>query len=374
MSNVKSIGVATAGLFGLVLLIGGIKGCQVKAMMDSGSSFVPPPESISTFTVEEQSWPNTFSALGTVEADEGVVISAEVSGKVRRIAFTSGEQVEAGTVLMEQESGNEQAQLRAAQARLQLARSSYERLQQLREKNSISQSEFDAAFQQLESAQADVEDLKTTLAKKIVRAPFAGRLGIRQVDLGKDLVVGSPIVSLQSAHRVRVNFLVPQHWLVRMAKGQAVEVRIAGVADHLVNGVISAIGAEINPVTRSAVVQSSLENADLKLIPGMAVETRVTLSEPLSVLAVPGTSVIYAPFGDTIFVIEKDEASGQLKARQQFVRLGKTLGDFVEIVDGLKPGDVVVSAGAFKLFNGQSVVVSEAPSPEYSLTPTPKDT
>lgn len=374
MSTFKSIGASLLGLFVILLLVGGIKAAQVMAMIESGESFVPPSESISTFTVENQSWPNVFSALGTVEADEGIVIGAEVSGRVQRIAFNSGEQVEVGTVLIELESGNEQAQLRAATARLKLAQSNYERLEQLREKNSISESELDTALQQLESAQADVEDLKTTLAKKVVRAPFSGRLGIRQVDLGKDLMVGAPIVSLQATDRVRVNFSVPQQWLVKMSKGQQVEVRIGDDSDHTVNGVVTAIGAEINTATRNAVVQSSLDNAGQFLIPGMAVETRVTLTDPLNVMAVPGTAILHAPFGDTVFVIEKDKETSQLKARQQFVRIGKARGDFVEITDGLKPGDVIASAGAFKLYNGQSVVVSDTPSPQYSLTPTPKDT
>lgn len=374
MSTFKSIGASLLGLFVILLLVGGIKAAQVMAMIESGQSFVPPSESISTFTVENQSWPNVFSALGTVEADEGIVIGAEVSGRVQRIAFNSGEQVEVGTVLIELESGNEQAQLRAATARLKLAQSNYERLEQLREKNSISESELDTALQQRESAQADVEDLKTTLAKKVVRAPFSGRLGIRQVDLGKDLMVGAPIVSLQATDRVRVNFSVPQQWLVKMIKGQQVEVRIGDDSDHTVNGVVTAIGAEINTATRNAVVQSSLDNAGQLLIPGMAVETRVTLTDPLNVMAVPGTAILHAPFGDTVFVIEKDKETSQLKARQQFVRIGKARGDFVEITDGLKPGDVIASAGAFKLYNGQSVVVSDTPSPQYSLTPTPKDT
>jgi membrane fusion protein (multidrug efflux system) len=153
-----------------------------------------------------------------------------------------------------------------------------------------------------------------------------------------------------------------------------VEVRIGVGSEHQVDGVITAIGAELNPSTRNAIVQSSLDNAGQQLIPGMAVETRVTLTDPLTILAVPSTAILYAPFGDTVFIIEKDEESGQLKARQQFVRIGKTMGDFVQILDGLKPGDVVASAGAFKLYNGQTVVVSETPSPEYKLAPTPKDT
>ncbi len=372
-SNGKALAYAAAGLVLIVLLVGGLKAAQIFAMIQAGESFVPPPESVKTFSVEMQSWPNTYTAVGTVEADEGVIISAEVAGKVQRIAFNSGDYVEAGTLLIEQESGNEQAQLRSAEARLSLARSNHQRLEQLRGKNTISQSELDAAYQQMVSAQAEAEDLKTTLAKKIVRAPFSGRLGIRQVDLGKDLLVGNPIVSLQATNRVRVNFPVPQNWLVRMTRGQHVSVGIPDGSDRLVEGVITAIGAEINPLTRNATVQSVLENDDNVLIPGMAVETRVTLSEPSTVMAVPATAIIFAPYGDTVFLIEKGGDNGQLKARQQFVRLGKSRGDFVEVVDGLKPGDEVVSAGAFKLFNGQSVVISELSEPEYQLEPNPDD-
>jgi membrane fusion protein (multidrug efflux system) len=372
MSKFKSMGIALLGLVGIFLLVAGVKASQIFAMIESGKSFVPPSESVSAFTVENQFWPNVYSALGTVEADEGITINAEISGRVHRIAFKSGEQVAAGTVLIEQESGNEQAQLKAAQARLQLAISNFERLEQLREKNTISQSELDMAFQQRESAQADVEDLKTTLAKKVVRAPFSGRLGIRQVDQGADLMVGAPIVSLQATNRVRVNFPVPQQWLVKMDKGQLVEVRIGDGSEYEVKGAVTAIGAEINTNTRNAIVQSSLENAGQQLIPGMAVETRVTLSEPLSVIAVPSTAIIYAPFGDTVFILEEDE-SGQLKARQQFVRLGRAMGDFVEIADGLKVGDVIASAGAFKLYSGQTVTVSKTPALEYKLAPEPED-
>jgi membrane fusion protein (multidrug efflux system) len=319
-----------------------------------------------------QSWPNVYTAMGTVEADEGITIAAEVAGKVQRIAFKSGEQVKAGEILLEQESSNERAQLSAAEARLRLAQSSHERLLQLRQKNTVSQSELDTAVQQMESALGDADNLKATLAKKVVRAPFSGRLGIRQVDMGQDLQVGAAIVSLQATNRVRVNFPVPQHWLVKMDSGLDVEVHIGDGSENTVNGVITAIGAEINATTRNAMVQSSLDNASYQLIPGMAVETRVTLTDPQPVLVVPTTAVIYAPFGDTVFVIEEDDA-GNLKARQQFVRLGKARGDFVEIADGLKEGEVVASAGAFKLFNGQSVVVSDIATPEYQLEPKPTD-
>lgn len=373
MNNAKSIGVAVASLIGIVLIVGGIKGGQIAAMVNAGESTPPPTETVSTFKAEVQKWPNSYTAMGTVEASEGIRITAEVAGKVKEIRFKSGEQVEKGTIILIQEASNEQAQLNAAEARLRLAKSNHERLVELRKRNTVSQSELDTAIQQRESAEGDVGDLKATLDKKQVRAPFDGRLGIRQVDLGQDLQVGSEIVSLQATNSVRVNFPVPQFWLVQMTRGLPVEVSVGDGSAATISGQITAIGAEISPVTRNAMVQSYLDNDKSQLIPGMAVETKVTLSDPQEVLAVPSTAIIYAPFGDTVFVIEKDKKSNTFKARQQFVRLGKARGDFVEIVNGLKAGDVVASAGAFKLLNGQAVTIGKLPTPEYKLEPTPAD-
>ncbi len=373
MSKVKSAIIAVASLFGILLVVIGIKATQVKAMSEAGANTPAPSETVSTFAAEIQHWPNTYTAMGSVEASEGIRITAEVAGKVKEIRFKSGEQVKKGTVILVQESGNEQAQLSAAEARLRLAKSNHERLVELRKRNTVSQSELDNAVQQMESAQGDVNDLKTTLEKKLVRAPFDGRLGIRQVDLGEDLQVGGEIVSLQATNSVRVNFPVPQFWLVQMSRGLAVEVSVGDGSDFTIKGQITAIGAEISTVTRNAIVQSYLDNEKNQLIPGMAVETKVTLSNPQEVLAVPATAVVYAPFGDTVFVIEPGEKVGTFKARQQFVRLGKARGDFIEIIDGLKAGDLVASAGAFKLLNGQAVTVSTNPVPEYKIAPNPAD-
>jgi len=373
MNNAKSIGIAVASLLGIVAIAAGIKFTQFAAMGQAQENTPPPSETVSTFVTEVQKWPNSYTAMGTVEASEGIVITAEVAGKVKEIRFKSGEQVKKGTVILVQESGNEQAQLSAAEARLRLAQSNHERLVELRKRNTVSQSDLDAAVQQMGSALGDVNDLKVTLDKKLVRAPFDGRLGIRQVDLGEDLQVGGEIVSLQATNSVRVNFPVPQFWLVQMTRGLPVEVNVGDGSDSTISGEITAIGAEINAVTRNAIVQSYLQNENSLLIPGMAVETEVTLSDPQEVLAVPSTAIIYAPFGDTVFVIEAGEKEGTFKARQQFVRLGKARGDFVEIVDGLKVGDVVASAGAFKLLNGQAVTVGTLPTPEFKLEPTPAD-
>lgn len=372
MSKTKAILIPIFSLIAIVLVIVGLKAAQFGYMNAVAQSTPAPTETISIFKAAEQAWNDTYTAVGTVEASEGIEITAEVAGKVKEIRFKSGDQVKKGTILLVQESGNEQGQLSAAEARLRLAKSNHERLLQLRQNNTVSQSELDTAIQQMESAEGEAVNLKTTLEKKIVRAPFDGRLGIRKVDLGEDLQVGKEIVSLQATNSVRVNFSVPQFWLVKMTRGLPISVKLGDGSDNKIEGQITALGADINPVTRNALVQSILSNEKNLLIPGMAVEVTVTLAEPRPVLAVPSTAVIYAPFGDTVFVIEENDKK-QLVARQQFVRLGRSRGDFVEIAEGIKVGDKVASAGAFRLNNGQLVTVSELPVPEYSTTPTPED-
>jgi membrane fusion protein, multidrug efflux system len=261
MNKHKSLIMTGLSLLGIFVVLFLIKFSQIFTMIQSGKNQVAPAESIGVYTADVQAWPNTFSAVGTVEAGEGIDISAEVAGKVQQILFKSGERVKAGTVILIQESGNESAQLSAANARLHLAQANYERMVQLRQKNTVSQNELDTALQQKESTQGDVDNFRTSLEKKTVRAPFDGRLGIRKADLGQDLQVGAPIVSLQAINRVRVNFPVPQHWLVQMSKGLPLTVQLGDGSSTVINGEITAIGADINPATRNATVQSSLEPA-----------------------------------------------------------------------------------------------------------------
>jgi membrane fusion protein, multidrug efflux system len=372
MNKIKAFFIALLLLILVFVVLAGVKGSQIAMMMASGEDFVPPPESVSVTAVTRQSWSNSFTAIGTVLADEGVVVSAEVSGKVKRIAFKNGAYVEAGTVLLEQESGNEQAQLRAAMARLTLTKQNYKRLIELRRDNIATQSELDTSKQQLDSAQADVDNLSLTLEKKVLRAPFSGRLGIRVVDIGADLQPGSEVVSLQASNRVKVNFPVPQHKLKAISIGLPVSVSL-DQHSVVVQGEVTAIAPELNSVSRNAIVQSLLDNNDKALVPGMAVSVNVTLAEPSQVLAVPATALIYAPFGDTVFVVEKAKQGAGLLARQQFVRIGASRGDYVEILEGINEGDEVVTSGAFKLFNGQSVIKTDSPAPQYSLNPTPTD-
>ena len=366
-----------AVLFSIVLLvviiavIGGIKFMQIGYMIDSGASFSQPPETVSTTQVELQTWPDSISAVGSLAAWQGLTVSAEVSGRISAIHFESGQQVQAGDVLVEQESGNEQAQLRVIQAQLSLAKSNLKRLIALRDKQSVSQSALDEAQQQVESAEGEVENLKITLSKKRIVAPFSGRLGIRKVYIGQDLQVGTELVTLQSIDQLRVNFRVPQQLLSKVQPGY--EVIVGTVQGDRREGEILATAAEIDSSSRNLHVQAKISNPQHKLLPGMSVGLQVNLPTAQQVLAIPSTAVLYAPYGDTVFVVEAGNNGGPDTVRQQFVKLGVTRGDFVAVEAGLEQGQRIVSAGAFKLFNGIPVVEGKNPEPIRSLNPQPTD-
>lgn len=371
MSRIVAVFLSIILVIVIIAVIGGIKFMQIGFMIESGKSFSQPPETVSAATVEQQNWPNTLTAVGSLEAWQGLPVSAEVDGRIKGIFFESGQQVKAGDLLVEQESGNEKAQLRAAKSRLVLAKSSLQRLESLRKQQSVSQSALDEAAQQVESSESEVENLNITLSKKKIFAPFAGRLGIRQVDLGQELQAGTAIVTLQSIDQLRVNFRVPQQWIDKVQPGYTV--LVGPSATQLRSGKIIARAAEIDRASRNLHVQARIDNPEQQLLPGMSVGIQVNLPDTSDVLVVPNTAVLYAPYGDTVFVIEAGNNGQPQQVRQQFVKLGNTRGDFVAIEAGLEEGQQVVSAGAFKLFNGMPVVISSNPEPARSLKPNPDD-
>ena len=275
--------------------------------------------------------------------------------------------------MVEQESGNEVGLLESAKAQLRLAEYNFSQVAKLRTKNTVSENQYETAKQALDSARANTENLKSNLDKKMIRARFSGRLGIRSVDLGEDLRSGTAIVALHSHEKLKVNFPIPQRWLNRIQTGQTVQVKMIEAEGHEVAGLISAIDSSVNEITRSIQVEAVLDNASGKLFPGMAVDVAVSLPESSQYLVIPSTAIIYAPFGDTVFVVDENKETGQLTARQQFIQIQAQRGDFVAIKAGLKEGERVASAGAFKLFNGQSVTVTQQPEVSYSLSPTPSD-
>lgn len=358
----------------LVTALAGSKILQFKTMGAQNQQM--PPGIVTTQTVEADSWETLLTAVGSLEAVQGVMVTAELSGKVTSIDFESGVTVAANALLVQQDTASERAQLRSAEASAALAKINLERAKKLRPNNVISQSEYDNAVAQYKQAVAQVDNIKAVIAKKTIRAPFSGRLGIRQVNLGQIINEGEAIVSLQSLDPVLVNFLLPQHRLGQIKTGMTVRISTDALPGEMIEGKITATNPDVDAATRNIRIQARVANSDERLRPGMYVNVAVVLPNPKEVLAIPATAVLYAPYSDSVFVVEekKEEDKPPVKVvRQQFVRLGEKRGDFVAVTSGLKKGDVVVSTGVFKLRNGQPVMVDNKLAPEFKLAPKPQE-
>ncbi|MBK8482690.1 MAG: efflux RND transporter periplasmic adaptor subunit [Proteobacteria bacterium] len=384
----------------VVGVLGGIKALQIRKMIAGASQFMPPPEPVTTVRLERQSWESLLTTVGSLAAVQGVNVSAELSGRVTRIAFEAGTKVRAGA-LVQQDVAAETAQLRAIEARLALANSTLDRVRRLLAKHAVPASEHDLAAAQASEAAAEADALRATITKKTIRAPFSGRLGLRQVNLGQVLNAGEPIVLLQSIGPVYVNFLLPQQHLQQVALGLPVRITTSALPGAPIVGTITAVTPQVDPDTRSVELQATVPNSDERLRPGMFVKLAVVLPRAREVVALPATAVLYAPYSDSVFVLEaqppaaaagpataqgpaatEEVAPGAQTAgvgvrqqflRQQFVRLGERRGDYVAVLDGLKAGQAVVSTGVFKLRNGQAVVVDNTLNPSFKLAPTPSD-
>lgn len=365
------------GVLAVAGLLAGIKALQIKAMISQGASFSPPPEMVTSAVVSEQSWESVVTAVGTLEAVQGVEVTAEVTGRIVGIAFAPGAEVAAGELLVQQDVSVETAQLHAAEAAAELARITFERESTLLKKQVNSQSDYDNAKALLTQAAAAADNIRAVIARKTIRAPFAGRLGLRLINMGQNLTEGQPIVSLQALGKLYANFSVPQQQLGNMQKGYRVRVRSDAFQDKDVIGVISAVNPDIDQETRSLKVQAILDNPNGLLRPGMYVCVEVILPAREEVLTIPATAVLYAPYSDSVFVIETKKSDGgdeeRLEVRQQFVRLGEKRGDFIVVDSGLKGDETIVSTGAFKLRNGQAVIVDNSLAPEFKLNPRPPE-
>jgi membrane fusion protein (multidrug efflux system) len=334
-----------------------------------------PPETVTADSAHAQSWPDTITAVGSLVAVQGVTVGTELGGKIVEIAFESGDRVGAGAVLVRLDTAAEAAQLRAAEAAVTLARLTRERSRELYEQKNVSKAEFDSADARFKQATAEADTVRAAIEKKTIRAPFAGRLGLRLVNLGQILGEGDPIVTLQTLDPIHVNFSVPQQLNPLLAQGMAVRVSTDAAPQEIFTGTINAVSPEIDAMTRNVRAQALIANVGEQLRAGMFVNVEVALSEQQDVLAIPATAVLYAPYGDTVFVIDtqRDEQSGETRQvlRQQIVRLGETRGDFVAVTAGLQAGDQVVTSGVFKLRPGMAVVVDNTLAPDAQLAPAP---
>ena len=358
--------------------VGTLKFRQVRAAVAHNASFQPPPEAVTTTVTREQSWPANLTAIGTVAAVHGVTVSADLPGVVDTIQFESGRRVAKGTVLAELDSRQERAQLAAAQSQLELAGLNLERARGLHESGILAQADFDRAVADHTQGEARVGELKATIARKTIRAPFSGMLGIRHADLGQYLAAGDKIVSLESLDPIYVNFSIPQQEVSRLRPGVAVRVKAQGASGPaaVLAGRVTALDSIVDEATRNVQVQATLPNPDGTLRPGMFVETEAILGESTPVIALPASAISYAPFGDSVFVVTEmkgPEGAPTHGVQQQFVKLGASRGDQVAVVSGIKAGQEVVTSGVFKLRTGAAVEVNNKVQPGNDPSPKPQD-
>ena len=359
--------------FVAVLVI--IKLSQFDTMTTAGEQMQMPPEPVNMMRVREQRWQPGLTAVGSVVAVQGALLRIEAEGIVKNIGFEAGARVEVGDVLLRLDAELEQAQLREAESAAELARLSFRRAQQLRKRQSISQSELDQMSANMQQRQARVDFFRAMINKKNLRAPFAGQLGIRQISLGQFLDKGSAVVSLQSLDPVYVDFSLPQQRLAELKQRLAVTVTSDSYPDQRFTGKVTALNPEIDAVTRSVRAQATLANPDGHLRPGMFVTVDIQLARSDSVLLIPLTAVVHGPYGDAVFVLEEGEqgadGTSALMVQLRAVRLGARRGDFVAITDGLAVDERVVSTGVFKLRPGMAVVVDNSLAPVFKLDPQP---
>ena len=360
----------------LAVILGGIKGLQINKMIAQQRQ--PMPETVTTAVAHTEAWESLLTSVASLVAVQGVMVSAEMAGKVVHIAFEPGTMVKAGDLLVQQDTAAENAQLRSAEATVTLTKLSLERSRKLLSQKTSSQAEYDNADAQYKQAVAQADNIRAVIAKKTIRAPFAGVLGIRLVNLGQILSAGDAIVSLQALDPIFVNFSLPQQQLSRIQPGLTVRVKTDALPGEIIEGKITAINPQVESSTRNIMVQATVANTQHRLRPGMFVNATVLLPEQDTVLVIPGTAVLNAPYSDSVFIVENDandKSSTPAKiVRQQFVRLGERRGDFIAVITGVKQGEIVVSTGVFKLRNGQAVAVDNTLAPEFKIAPTPKDT
>jgi membrane fusion protein (multidrug efflux system) len=363
----------TAGAIGA---LGFVKFRQIQDAMAQNASFQPPPEAVTTIIAQQEKWPATLSAIGTVAAVQGVTVSADLPGIVDRITFESGGSVHEGDILVQLDTRQESAQLSAVEATRDLAQLNFDRMHSLVNEGAITRAEYDRASAEQKETDAKVAEIRAMIARKTIRAPFSGILGIRQVNLGQYLSPGNAVVSLQSLDPIYVNFGVPQQDVGQVLPGRDVRITVGDLGGIPFAGRVTAINSVVDEATRNIQVQASLANPKGKLRPGMFVQTEVLLGANHPAVTLPASAISYAPYGDSVFVVtDLKDPNGQtyLGVRQQFVKVGPARGDQIAILSGLKPGEEIVTAGVFKLRNGAAVLVNNKVQPANKPAPKPEE-
>ena len=360
----------------IVGLLGFMKYRQISAAIAANKGFQMPPEAVTTVVAQSAQWSATLDAVGSVAPVQGVLLSADLAGVVDKINFRSGAHVKAGQVLVTLDARQERAQLASAEARRDLAKVNLDRARSLYETKAIAQSDLDLAMANFKTAEAAVAEVQASIDRKTIRAPFAGTTGIRQVNPGQYLNSGDPVVPLQAMDAVYVDFTVPQQSLSAIRVGATVQATVEGSAKGVYHGRITAIDPVVSDATRNVSVQATFPNPSGQLRPGMFASVRAMVGKGEPTVALPTSAINYAPYGNSVFVVEEmkgPDGKPYKGVRQQFVKLGRSQGDQVAILDGVKPGQEIASSGVFKLRPGAAVVVDNKVTPSNSTAPKPED-
>jgi membrane fusion protein (multidrug efflux system) len=360
----------------VVAILGVVKTLQIRSAIAEAASFQMPPEAVTTVQTKLEPWPQTLEAIGSIEAVRGVVVSADLPGVVEAILFESGQPVREGAVLVRLDARQERAQLKAAEAQLALSAVNLGRVRGLVSEGIVAQAELDRSTAEHDQAEARVGEIRATIERKTIRAPFSGVLGIRQVNLGQYLAGGAPVVPLSSLDPLHVDFSVPQQQVGLLRPGTQVQVSVEGVAEAPTSGTITAVDSVVDEATRNVRLQATIPNPEGRLRPGMFVQVQARVGESARVVALPASAVNYAPYGNSVFVVEEMQGQGGTRykgARQQFVKLGPARGDQVAVLEGIEAGAEVVTSGVFKLRNGAAVRVDNDVRPSDDPAPRPED-
>jgi membrane fusion protein (multidrug efflux system) len=362
------------------LIFGAVFGFQVfkaKMIAQAMAALSNPPQTVSTTTAALQEWRPQLEAVGSIRAVNGANLSSQASGIVAAIHFESGADVEASAPLLELSTNDDVAHLEALKATTELSRITYERDSKLVKTNAVSAQTVDTDKWTLKNNEAQVEQQQALIDYKSIKAPFSGRLGIRQVDLGQYLAAGTTIVTLQQLDPVYVDFFLPQQALAQIKVGQRLVGKIDTFPGQEFDGQISAINSLVDAATRNVQVRGTLKNPDHRLLPGMFATVDIDSGSPQRLVTLPQTAIVYNSYGNLVYVIDVKgkDAKGQPQpvAHQTFVTTGQTRGDQVALLTGVNEGDVIVTAGQLKLRNDTPVVVNNAVQPSNDVDPKPDD-
>lgn len=369
----KQLGITFLVIFILTAFLGVVKATQIQRAIAEYSSFSPPPEAVTTTKVTKADWRESFDTVGSFVSMQGSTLSAKESGNVVAVHFESGAKVKAGDILIEIDHSVEEANLRGATARLELAKQNLERASKLRGQSALALSSLEDSQSKVRQSESEVQSIKAAIERKTIVAPFDGRAGIRTVNVGSFVNAGTPLVPLYALNPIYFNFSVPQQLAPQLAVNTDVSVRVDAFPSRVFAGKVTAINPNIDEVLRTISIQATVQNPQEEILPGMFGSVHLEIGNSISLLVIPSLSVAYAPYGNSAYVVERTrdaEGKESTTARQQIVQLGRSRGDFVSVTKGLTEGDEIVATGSFKLRPGAKIQIKQEGTPTLSLEPT----